>query len=80
MELEDISGAGRLGNGKASDSPSPQNPGFLLAVEGPCGDWVPDADSPCPSHPRLKDPENTGYPLITKNKGAPRMGIGASRE
>lgn len=48
----DIGGAGGLGNEKTSNLLSLQNQGFLLAVVGPYGDWVPDADSPCPSHPR----------------------------
>lgn len=47
-----MGGAGGLDNEKASDSPSLQNQGFLLAVEGPCGDRVPDTDSLYPSHPR----------------------------
>lgn len=55
-----IGGAGGLVNEKASNSLSLQNQGFLLAVVGPCGDWVPDANSPHPSHPRppVTDPDS----------------------
>lgn len=70
----DIGGAKGLGNEKTSNSLSLQNQGFPLAVVGPCGDWVPDADSPRPSHPRppVTDPDSHYVEAKTQRLRGPK--------